>query len=211
MDPRARFDFQHDARRHPDGTVTIFDNRGEAMDEPSRAIRLGLDEGKMTAELVAEYAIPEHPFATFQGNVQDLPGGNVFVGWGSAPYLSEHDREGKLLFEARFPGEVESYRAFRFPWQGRPKDRPAVTLEPGQDNRATLYASWNGATEVDAWEVMAGPKPERLEPFGSAPRKGFETAIAFTTDERYAAVKAKDRSGRTLGASEAIELRGRGR
>jgi len=211
MDPKARFAYQHDARRHPDGTVTLFDNRGEAMDEPSRAIHLGLDERAMKATLLREYAIPERPFATFQGNVQDLSGGNVFVGWGSAPFLSEHDREGKLLFEARFPGEVESYRAFRFPWTGLPKDRPAVSVELGRENRATLYASWNGATEVNAWEVMAGPGPGDLESLGSAPRKGFETAIAFTTDEPYAAVGAKDRSGRTLGASEAIELRGRGR
>jgi hypothetical protein len=211
MDPGARFAFQHDARRHPDGTVTLFDNRGEAMDEPSRAIRLGLDEKAMTAELIAECALPERPFATFQGNVQDLPNGNVFVGWGSAPYLSEHDRGGKLLFEAHFPREVESYRAFRFPWSGQPEERPAVAVEPGPENRATLYASWNGGTGVHAWEVMAGPKPDGLEPLGSAPRKGFETAIALTTDEPYAAVKAKDRSGLKLGASEAIELRGRGR
>ena len=211
MDSKARFAFQHDARRHPDGTVTLFDNRGETMDEPSRGIRLSLNEQSMTATLLREYVIPERPFATFQGNVQDLPDGNVFVGWGSAPYVSEHDRVGKLHFEARFPGEVESYRVFRFPWSGQPNDRPVVAVEPGPENRATLYASWNGATEVDAWEVMAGPKPDGLEPLGSAPRKGFETAIALTTDEPYAAVRAKDRSGRTLGASEAIELRGRGR
>ena len=211
MDPKARFAFQHDARRHPDGTVTLFDNRGEAMDQPSRAIRLRLDERSMKATLLREYAIPERPFATFQGNAQDLQNGNVFVGWGSAPFLSEHDREGELLFEARFPAEVESYRAFRFPWRGHPKDRPAVAAEPGRENRTTLYASWNGATEIDAWEVMAGPAPDSLESLGTAPRKGFETTIAFTTDEPYAAVRAKDRSGRTLGASEAVELRGRGR
>jgi hypothetical protein len=211
MDPRARFAFQHDARCHPDGTVTLFDNRGEAMDEPSRTVRLGLDEKAMTAELIAEYALPERPFATFQGSVQDLPNGNVFVGWGSAPFLSEHDREGELLFEARFPAEVESYRAFRFPWSGQPEERPAVAVEPGPENRTTLYASWNGATGVDAWEVIAGPAPDRLEPLGSAPRKGFETAIAFTTDEPYAAVRAKDRSGRTLGASETVHLGDRGR
>jgi Arylsulfotransferase (ASST) len=208
MDPMARFAFQHDARRHPDGTVTLFDNRGEAMDEPSRGIRLGLDEQSMTATLLREYAITARPFATFQGNVQDLPDGKVFVGWGSAPYVSEHDRKGKLLFEARFPGEVESYRVFRFPWSGQPNDRPAVAVEPGPENRATLYASWNGATRVDTWEVIAGPGPDDLESLGSAPRRGFETAIAFTTEEPYVAVRAKDSSGRTLGASEAIRRGG---
>jgi hypothetical protein len=40
---------------------------------------------------------------------------------------------------------------------------------------------------------------------GSAPRKGFETQISFDTDEPYVAVRAKDRSGRNLGTSEAAK------
>ncbi|QIN85366.1 ArsR family transcriptional regulator (plasmid) [Rubrobacter tropicus] len=206
MGEGARFAFQHDARRHPDGTITLFDNRGEDMREPSRAVALTLDEGAMKATLAREYVHPDRFFAIFQGNVQALPGGNVFVGWGSAPYLSEFSREGKLLFDARFPSEAESYRAFRFPWKGLPKDRPAVAAGPRSEDRTTLYVSWNGATEVAAWEVLAGPAPDRLEPLGSAPRRGFETAITFTTPEPYVAVSAKDRSGLTLATSEAVRL-----
>ena len=204
MGEGARFAFQHDARRQADGTITLFDNRGAEAGELSRGVRLRLDERAMRATLVAEYAIPEDPFAIYQANVQDLPNGNVFVGWGSAPYLSEHARDGALLFEARFPKTVESYRAYRSPWEGRPTDRPAVAGEVGPEDRVTLYASWNGATEVDRWEVLAGPAPDDLGSLGHAPRKGFETAISFTTDEPFAAVRAKDRSGRTLGASVAI-------
>jgi hypothetical protein len=201
----ARFAFQHDARRQSDGTITLFDNKGEAMNEPSRGIRLELDEEAMMATLVGEYTVPEDPFATYQANVQDLPNGNVFVGWGSAPFLSEHARDGELLFEARFPEEVESYRAFRLPWRGKPQGKPDVAFEPGRDDRVTLYASWNGATEVVSWEVLAGPGPDRLEPLGAAPRKGFETEISFATDETYVAARAKDRSGRNLGTSEAAK------
>jgi Arylsulfotransferase (ASST) len=207
MGEGVRFAFQHDARRQKDGTITIFDNRGADMDEPSRAIRLWLDEEAMTAELASEYTLPEDPFAIFQASVQDLPNGNVFVGWGSAPFLSEHTRDGALLFEARFPKTVESYRAFRSGWVGRPKDRPAVVAEvgseEGSEERVTLYVSWNGATEVASWEILTGPGPDGLEPLGSAPRKGFETQISFNTDEPYVAIRAKDRWGRNLGTSEA--------
>jgi hypothetical protein len=211
MGEGARFAFQHDARRHPDGTITLFDNRGEDMGEPSRAVALKLDEGAMNATLAKEYVHPDRFFAIFQGNIQALPGGNVFVGWGSAPYLSEFSREGMLLFDARFPDEAESYRAFRLPWKGLPKDRPTVAAESENEDRTTLYVSWNGATEVAAWEVLAGPNPDRLEPLGSVPRKGFETAVTFTTAEPYVAVGAQDRSGRTLNTSETVRRRSRQR
>ena len=204
MGEGATFAFQHDARRHPDGTITLFDNRGAAMGEQSRGIRLGIDEGAMTATLRHEFTHPEEPFATYQANVQVLPNGNVFVGWGSAPYLTEHDREGNLLFDAGFPPEVESYRAFRSPWTGRPQDAADLAGESESEERVTLYASWNGATEVVSWQVLAGPGPEKLKAVGEAPRMGFETAIAVDTKAPYVAVRAKDRSGRALGAPRVI-------
>lgn len=205
MGEGARFAYQHDARWHPDGTVTIFDNRGEKMGEQSRGIRLELDEEAMTAALAREYTHRDEPFAIYQGNVQTLPNGNVFVGWGSAPYLSEFDRDGEPLFDARFPDEVESYRAFRSPWSGRPDEDPALVAEPGPEDKVTLYVSWNGATEVATWEVLAGPAPDGLEAVGSVSRKGFETSIKADITEPYVGVRAKDGSGRVLGASKPVK------
>jgi hypothetical protein len=204
MGEGAVFAFQHDARRQPDGTITLFDNRGADMDDQSRGIRLKLDEEAMTATLVQEFTHPEEPFATYQGNVQVLLNGNVFVGWGSAPYLTEHDADGNLLFDAGFPPEVESYRAFRSPWSCRPEGAPDLAGESGPQGRVTLYVSWNGATEVASWEVLVGPDLDELEAVGEAPRMGFETAITFNTEEPYVAVRAKDRSGRALGAPRAM-------
>ena len=202
----ARFAYQHDARRQPDDTVTLFDNRGSNMNEQSRGIRLELDEAAMTATLVQEYTRPDETFGIYQGNVQTLPNGNVFVGWGSAPYLSELDSDGKLLFDAHFPPEVESYRAFRFSWSGQPGEDPALAAELGPgDDELTVYASWNGATEVATWEVLTGPAPDELKPVGAAPRKGFETAIIVTTTEPYVGVRAVDGSGRLLGAARPIK------
>jgi hypothetical protein len=77
--------------------------------------------------------------------------------------------------------------------------------EAGSDDRVTLYVSWNGATEVYTWQVLAGGYPHKLEPAGSAPRKGFETAVTLYTSEPYVAVEAKDGSGRVLGTSEAVK------
>jgi len=201
----TRTDWQHDARRHPDGMITIFDNGGVQKDVQSRGIVVEVDEDNMRATLVREYTHPDKIFAATQGNVQVLPNSNVFVGWGSEPFFSEFSQDGKLLFDASFPSQVESYRAFRFPWKGQPEDRPAVVAEAGPDNRVTLYVSWNGATEVDTWKVLAGGDPDKLEPAGSAPRKGFETAVTLYTTEPYFAVEARDSSGRILSTSEAVK------
>ena len=205
MGPGTITDYQHDARRHPDGTITIFDNGNVNKDVQSRGIVLKLDEDAMTATLLREYTHPDTVFADTQGNLQILPTGNVFVGWGSAPYFSEFSRDGKLLFDASFPAELESYRAFRFPWKGQPQDAPAVVAESGPEDKVTLYVSWNGATEVDTWQVLTGAGPDKLESVGSVPRKGFETALTLQTDEPYVAVKAKDSSGQVLGASKTLK------
>jgi hypothetical protein len=77
--------------------------------------------------------------------------------------------------------------------------------EAGPDDKVTIYASWNGATEVGTWQVLAGGDPDKLEPAGSAPRKGFETTITLYSSEPYVAVEAKDGSGGVLGTSEAVK------
>jgi hypothetical protein len=208
MGEGARFVYQHDARRQPDGTITVFDNRNENEADQSRGIVLDLDEEAMTAKLVRSYTHPEKVLSATQGDVQVLENGNVFVGWGSEPVLSEFGSDGELLFSATFPAESESYRTFRFPWSGKPDGDPTVATEAGTDDEVTLYASWNGTTEVAKWEVLAGPDPESLEPVGSAPRKGFETEITIETTEVYVGVRAKDSAGRALGTAKAVKPRG---
>ena len=205
MTPGTLTRYQHDARRRPDGTLTIFDNGAEGESERSRAIVVRLDEAAMKASLVSEYVHTERLLSVTQGNMQTLPNGNAFVGWGSEPGFSEFHGDGELLFDANFPPGVESYRAFRFPWVGRPVERPAVAVEPGpSSNEVSVYASWNGATEVASWGILAGPSPRRLKNVGFVPRDGFETAAAARTDEPYLGVQAVDRRGRSLGRSEAV-------
>jgi Arylsulfotransferase (ASST) len=207
MGPGTQSAWQHDARRHADGTITVFDNgaRPKEHDE-SRGIVIEIDEEKMSATLLREYTSPEKLLTTSQGNVQLLPNANVLIGWGSAPFISEFSHEGELLFNGRFPPDVESYRAFRFPWKGHPTDAPSVVAESRSDDQAALYASWNGATEVATWEVLAGPRPGRLGSVKSFPRDGFETTMLVHTSDPYIAVRARDHSGQVLGASAPVKL-----
>jgi len=212
MGPGARFAFQHDARRLPDGTISIFDNGSLVFEngtpkavEESRAIVLELDEERMKASLVREYTHPDKQNADAAGNTQVLENGNVFVGWGRALAISEFEEDGKLLFDLRLSPENRSYRAFRFPWSAKPSDRPAAVAERTSEEEVRVYTSWNGATEVGSWEVLAGRRPGNLKALGSVPRHGFETAMLARTSEPYVAVRAKDRSGAVLGTSEPVE------
>jgi Arylsulfotransferase (ASST) len=212
MQEGTRFAFQHDARRLADGTISIFDNGTtvfhddlpEAIEE-SRAIVLEVDEDNMKAKLVGEYTHPNKMFADAAGNTQVLPNGNVLVGWGRALATSEFDHDGKMLFDLKLPAENRSYRSFRFPWNAQPDGAPAVDAERTSSEEARVYASWNGATEVESWEVLAGPGQDRLESLGEVPRDGFETAMLVRTSEAYVAVKARDSSGRELGITRVVE------
>ena len=213
MGPGTRFSFQHDARRHRDGTISVFDNGTtifhhtvpEAVEE-SRGIVLKLDEEQMSATLLREYTHPDKQYAHAGGNMQLLPNDNVFIGWGRALVFSEFSKDGQLLFDAKLPPPNRSYRYLRFPWSAQPNYRPAAVAERISKKELEVYASWNGATEVSSWEVLAGPRPDQLEPLGSVDRNGFETALSVKSPHPYVAVRAKDRSGRVLDTTEPIKL-----
>jgi Arylsulfotransferase (ASST) len=204
----ARTAWQHDAREQPDGTITFFDNGATpAVHSQSRAIQLRLDMQSKTATLVREQVHPDKPLvAGSQGNVQALAGGAWMVGWGEAPYFSEFSASGQLLFDAHLPATYESYRAYRLPWSGHPSEPPALSVARAPSaSGATVYASWNGASEVASWRVLAGPVTTSLAAVASAPRQGFETPIALPSLARgsYVEVQALNVAGAVIGASAA--------
>ena len=69
----------------------------------------------------------------------------------------------------------------------------------------TVYASWNGATQVASWRVLAGPSPTQLAPVATAADAGFETAIATPGAAPYVAVQALEASGAVIGTSKTIK------
>jgi hypothetical protein len=202
----VRTAWQHDARRQNDGTITFFDNGATPAVHPqSRAIDVRVDAAAKAATLVRESVHPGKPLvAGSQGNVQALAGGGWMVGWGEVPYVSEFSPTGALLFDAHLPSTYESYRAYRLPWSGQPSDSPALAVVRSGAG-ARVYASWNGATQLASWRVLAGSSPTSLAPVASAARSGFETAIGVPklTTGAYVAVQALDASGAVIGASRA--------
>jgi len=204
--PGVRFAWQHDAHLTPDGTLTLFDNEALPRVGPrARGLSIRLDPSAGTATLAREYTQPQGKVAGSQGNLQRLPNGDVFVGWGAQTSLSEFSANGRLLFDAHLPRSVNSYRAFRAPWVGRPADRPSVAARRVGSGQVTVSASWNGATEVAAWRVLAGPDPGSLAPVGSpVARNGFETSLAVGSAGPTFGVQALDQGGNVLGSSSAV-------
>jgi hypothetical protein len=203
----ARTAYQHDAKELPGGNISIFDNGGVPMVHPqSRVLIEALDQSSRTARVVAQYEHPSRLRAGSQGNAQPLPGGDMFVGWGSKPFFSEFSASGQLLFDAHFAGSYESYRGYRFPWAGSPSEPPkAVASTSGA--RQTVYVSWNGDTRAASWRLLSGPSAGQLAPVASAARSGFETALQAPAVASFLAVQALDAQGSVIGTSATIKAR----
>ncbi len=207
MGPGTGTAWQHDPRELPNGSISVFDNGDspKAHDQ-SRAIVLSLDQPAGTATLDDRLTHTPPLIVESQGNVQALANGDWFVGWGQEPYFSEFGPEGELLFDAHFPVHTQSYRAFRFQWTGTPAHPPAFAFQSGGAGAGTVYASWNGATLVTSWRLLAGASAASLGTVAVVPRSGFETAIAVPagTAGPYLAVQALGAAGQVLGTSAAV-------
>ncbi|HLH13891.1 MAG TPA: arylsulfotransferase family protein, partial [Solirubrobacteraceae bacterium] len=194
--------------------ITFFDNGATPqVHRQSRAIEVALNTSSMTATLVRSYEHRNPLVAGSQGNVQALANGDWMVGWGQAGYLSEESDSGQVLFDAHLPPGWESYRTFTTPWSGHPTQPPALAVlaTTGAGSGATAYASWNGATEVASWRVLAGAAPDALRPAASVARSGFETAIALPGVHAgdYAQAQALNAAGAVIGTSAAVRVSGR--
>jgi Arylsulfotransferase (ASST) len=207
--PGAAFSWQHDARMPETGLLTVFDNASSPPEEPqSRALLLNVDTTAMRVTLEHAYTHPAGLLVDNQGSVQLLPDGRVFVGWGAQPYFSEFAGNGELLLDGELPVNDQSYRAFTFDWSGHPADNPAVAVRPNPARGSAVYVSWNGATDVETWTVLAGRSPTALAMAASQPRSGFETMISVNSEGPYFAVTAHDGSGHQLGRSATVRRTG---
>jgi len=196
--------YQHDAEVQPNGTITVFDNGAVPTVHPqSRALILSVDGSAKQLNLVSAYEHrPRGLVSGSQGNVQTLPGGDFFVGWGAQPYFSEFTPSGQLVFDAHMHGGYQSYRGYRYPWTGEPGSLPSIAATRSSGH-TVVYASWNGDTRTRTWRLLAGTSVKSLTAVGSASRRSFETAIPAPAAEPYVAVQALSEEGAVLATSHA--------
>jgi hypothetical protein len=208
MGPGTSTAWQHDGRVLSDGEVTFFDDGSNPpIHSQSRAVRIALDFATHQARLVSAYTHHDPPLlAPSQGNAQTLPDGNTVVGYGGVPAISEYSGGGSLLLDAHLPYDMSFYRAFRFPWSGRPLSPPAVLAALNDTGEETIvHASWNGATEVASWRVLAGKRPGSLTAQATIPAGSFESSTTLPQKYTYVAVQALDSAGHVLGSSKTVQ------
>jgi len=194
--------FQHDVLVQPGGTFTLFDDGGGPPTvHQARALELSVNETGKTVTLVRQFEHSPGLNTDFEGNAQLLPGGNLFVGWGQQPYFTEFNSAGNEVFDARFTSNTSSYRAYKFPWSGQPTAPPAIAAAPNNDGTTQVWPSWNGATTVSSWRVLAGSNPRTLAPLSTVTKRGFETAISAPTGMGMFQVQALDSHGNVLSTS----------
>jgi hypothetical protein len=212
----ARFAWQHDVHLEPDGRVWLFNDNccatlpGHRLGPdsgPSAGMVLKLNLASHKVSLVASFRHKPDLFTAFLGSMQLLTGGNAVVGWGSLPFFSEYDSAGHQLLDVPFPGKDQSYRArFSSTWVGTPSYAPSGAARK-TGGHATVYASWNGATQVATWEVLGGPSAGALKQITTRPRSGFETSVIVFGTNKVFQVVALDAQGHQLGVSKPFSLK----
>ncbi|KAI9928372.1 hypothetical protein ASPWEDRAFT_182037 [Aspergillus wentii DTO 134E9] len=182
----ATFCYQHDARfahHSPEKATLHIHNNENANFPPYTTLTTGLvlDIDFKTKKVTANrtlYDSDEFVFVHSQGSYQNLTNDHVLLGHGSTPKIEEYDEHGACVMRARFGHDIgmQSYRAYRKPWVGRPKTKPDVVACP-EKGKMAVYVSWNGATDVQSWKILTGSGSGNLSVAETAPRNGFETKV----------------------------------
>jgi Arylsulfotransferase (ASST) len=211
---KAQFHWQHDVQLQHGDVLTVFNDNcclisamsgGKAtLGKPNgttEGLVLKLDVPNHSGSFVQAYTRPHTFNAAYLGNIELLPNGNVQLGWGSQPFFSEESKTGKLLLDAVWPQPDQSYRAYVQKWVGIPYYSPSGAVRDNH-GKATIYASWDGDTQVVSWRVLAGSSAKSLKAVATVTKTGFETTIPLTSSFKVYEVQALDAHRHVLGTSK---------
>lgn len=216
IDSDATFSWQHDARFLPNNIISLFDDNSSSStpsNPPSHGLMVQLDFQHKTASLYRSYFHDPNVTSASQGNLQSLPNGNKFIGWGQSPYISEFEEAGNtesdpalnLLYDAEIPSTNYTYRAYRHDWKGYPHYPPSIAAHRKHGN-TKVYASWNGSTETKYWQILAGHSLKKFSIVKTVPRCGFETIVRTKHKGPYFKVRALNAEGEAIGTSKAVKI-----
>lgn len=217
--PSWRFCGQHDAHRLPNGDVMLFDNGGAYMHgrpncpvHPARVLVFRIDPRHKHVQLVR--SISSVPLSRsgsgfssgYVGSAREESNGDTLVDWGPNRRITEIAPDGRLNLLMRL--QYWSYRAVPAAWTGLPTGFPTIAASR-RGALVHVYASWNGATQIRSWQLLAGDAPGALAPVGRpVPFADLETSMSLRAPAPYIAARALDAQGAVLGQSSAASVGG---
>ncbi|KAK4494017.1 hypothetical protein PRZ48_015203 [Zasmidium cellare] len=194
--------------------ITFLENASDNFEPPyktghvSSGLLVELDKRTMGARVLKRWIRPDQKLSQLRGNMQNLPGGNVLLGWSDNAYITGHSADGELLAEGRFTSErFVTYRSYKFNFTGLPAEAKPVlrALAHGAERKKSstaIYTSWKGATDIASWEYFCGGLENDARVIGKTACTGFETTF-YTSgcecEEIFA--KAVNKNGALLGTS----------
>ena len=198
--------------------LSVFDNAffvhgGRAPTaQSSSAIVILLDLDAMTGQVIERYSHPEDKYGVLFGSVQFLVNGDRFIGWGGQRGFSQYAQTNELMFHAELATQAIptwSYRTFKGPWSARSTTAPDLfTYSWNCYWNTSMYASWNGATDVRSWRFRGGASEEG--PFAETvvvAKDGFETRAMAPAFFRYVYVEAVHADGSVLARSSTVKTK----
>ena len=210
----AQFTWQHDVAFHDGDVVSVFDDACCGFDSitsegvkfgkpsgPSRGLVLKLNLTSHTGSFVAQY-----PRANTLRTSSATPScfrAAMSLGWGSTPFFSEDSSKGKVLLDAFWPLPDVNYRTYVQKWVGIPYFPPSGAVR-NNGGKATVYASWDGDTQVVGWRVLAGTSVQSLKTVATKAKNGFETTIPLNGTYKAYEVQALGPKNKALGTSKAF-------
>jgi Arylsulfotransferase (ASST) len=204
----AKTYWQHDAEWQPRGLISVFDNGSTPpREKQSRGVLLKPNFAARTVALAQAFVNPSRTLlAPAQGNTLALAGGDWLMGYGNLPNFTEYDPAGHVLLDGTLGHNVQDFRTYLSPsWSGKPETVPAIVAKRSGASVA-VQMSWNGATDVASWKLLAGSSPSLLVALATVPKHGFQTTATVTTSAPYVESWALDANGNELGASAAAHV-----
>ncbi|MBA7495356.1 hypothetical protein ES702_05938 [subsurface metagenome] len=213
---------QHDARwlyqNESTEVISLFDNASNGFQvtadrSAGYIVQINKNAQPPNVELLRSYPAPDgQVISSSQGSLQilnpdDYLNSNVFIGWGSQPIVTEHDKNGNVLYRANvaLTGPM-NYRVRFSNITLTPQDSPALYTYAQNTNGAdtVFYMSWNGCTECQSWNIYGRDSCSAdWILLGNAPKTGFETNYTASGYQEFGMVEAVDGSGNGLRNSSA--------
>lgn len=201
------------------------DTPEEVSADQRKLLEINSTDPAYTVRLIKSYENPTGIRSSSQGSLQLLQQSSdvdpkVFVGYGLNAAWTEFASNGSVLCDVHFGattsferGDIQSYRAYKFPWSAWPRHSPEIAMN---DEDTEIFVSWNGATEVVEWALQAsnwGDEDDESSwtEIARTMKIGFETAFHLPDTQvgvkRYLRAVAISSRGKALahGASKVLD------